>query len=237
MAHNKLRIKIYNYLIMNKLIVENDISSKRRLCILLDNGHGTRKYTKGKCSPDKRIYEGEWNREFVKLLQQELNRYKIDTMVLVPEDEDVSLSERVNRANEYTKQLKADGIDTLLISVHINAAKSDSKYHDARGWTVWLYTSAGVKSRKAGQIFSAAAKKMKLTGNRVLPLLGYYTANFYILKHTVCPAILCENMFMDNKEDEAFLLSEEGKKTLIQLYINSILEYMNAYSYDSYNGN
>lgn len=208
-----------------------------KLCILLDNGHGTRKYTKGKCSPDKKLYEGEWNREFVKLLRQELNRYHIDTMVLVPEDEDISLSERVKRANIYTRNLKADGIDTLLISVHINAAKSDNKYHDARGWTVWLYTNASAKSRKAGQIFSSKAKKMGLTGNRVLPLLGYYTANFYILKNTVCPAILCENMFMDNKEDEEFLLSEDGKKTLIQLYINSILEYMNAYSYDSYNGN
>lgn len=208
-----------------------------RLCILLDNGHGTRKYTKGKCSPDKRIYEGEWNREFVKLLQKELNMRQIDNIILVPEDEDISLADRVKRANVYTRNLKADGIDTLLISVHINAAKSDNKYHEANGWTVWLYTNASAKSRKAGQIFSANAKKMNLTGNRVLSLLGYYTANFYILKNTLCPAVLCENMFMDNKEDEAFLLSDEGKKILIDLYINSILEYMNAYSYDSYNGN
>lgn len=208
-----------------------------RLCILLDNGHGTRKYTKGKCSPDKKIYEGEWNREFVKLLQEELNKYHIDNMILVSEDEDISLADRVKRANVYTRNLKADGIDTLLISVHINAAKSDNKYHEANGWTVWLYNNASAKSRKAGQIFSANAKKMNLTGNRVLPLLGYYTANFYILKNTICPAVLCENMFMDNKEDEAFLLSDEGKKILIDLYINSILEYMNAYSYDSYNGN
>lgn len=217
---------------MNKLIIENDISSKRRLCILLDNGHGTRKYTKGKCSPDKRIYEGEWNREFVKLLQQELNKYHIDNMILVPEDEDISLSDRVKRANIYIRNLKADGIDTLLISVHINAAKSDNKYHDARGWTVWLYTNASTKSKKAGQIFSSKAKKMGLNGNRVLPLLGYYTANFYILKNTVCPAILCENMFMDNKEDEEFLLNEDGKNYLIQLYINSILEYINTYYKD-----
>lgn len=200
-----------------------------KLCILLDNGHGTRKYTKGKCSPDKRIYEGEWNREFVKLLSKELNYRQIDNMILVPEDEDVTLADRVKRANEYTKQLKADGKDTLLISVHINAAKSDNKYHDARGWTVWLYTSASAKSRKAGQLFSSNAKKMGLTGNRVLPLLGYYTANFYILKNTTAPAILCENMFMDNKEDEEFLLSEDGKKKLIQLYITSILEYISSF--------
>lgn len=209
----------------------------KKLCILLDNGHGTRKYTKGKCSPDRRIYEGEWNREFVKLLSKELDRYSIDNIILVPEDNDISLAERVKRVNEYTRQLKEDGKDTVLISVHINAAKSDNQYHNASGWTIWLYTAAGSKSKKIGSIFSSNAKKMHLTGNRVLPLLGYYTANFYILKHTVCPACLCENLFMDNKEDEEFLLSEDGKKTLIQLYINSILEYMNAYSYDSYNGN
>lgn len=166
------------------------------------------------------------------MLKEELNRMQIDNMVLVYEDEDISLADRVKRANTYTRNLKNDGIDTLLISVHINAAKSDNKYHDARGWTVWLYTNASAKSRKAGQIFSANAKKMGLTGNRVLPLLGYYTANFYILKNTVCPAILCENMFMDNKEDEEFLLSEEGQKKLIQLYINSILEYTNTFYND-----
>ena len=200
-----------------------------KLCILLDNGHGTRKYTKGKCSPDKKIYEGEWNREFTKRLSKELDRHGIDNIILVPEDEDISLGERVRRANSYTESLKKDGKDSLFISIHINAAKSDNQYHNASGWTCWIYTNAGSKSRRIGQIMSSTAKKMKLTGNRFLPLLGYYTANFYVVKNTITPAVLCENMFMDNKEDEAFLLSEEGKETLIQLYITSILEYISSF--------
>jgi len=29
--------------------------------------------------------------------------------------------------------------------------------------------------------------------------------DFYILRHTSCPAVLTENLFMDNRDDVAFL--------------------------------
>lgn len=201
-----------------------------KIVFLIDNGHGTRAFTKGKCSPDRKIYEGEWNREFALILQKRLEELGIKSVLLVPEEKDVSLSNRVLRANTIAKNFKSNGYDTFLISIHINAAASDDKYHTASGWTVWTYVNGSSNSKKMGQIMSSVSKDMKLTGNRALPPTGYYTSNFYILKNTNMPAVLCENMFMDNKEDEEFLLSDAGKKQLLELYEISILKYIQNYS-------
>ena len=50
--------------------------------------------------------------------------------------------------------------------------------------------------------------------------------SFYILKHTVCPAVLTENLFQDNKEDVAFLLSPEGKKVIADIHVKGICKYL-----------
>lgn len=201
----------------------------KKLHILIDNGHGVN--TPGKRSPDERLMEWKWNREFAKLLSERLTELNISNELLVEEDKDISLKNRCDRANITYKALKCKDIDTLFISIHVNAAAGPS-WHNARGFTCWIYTKAGSKSVRLGQIFSKNSKEMKLTGNRSLPATGYYTANFYVVKNTLMPAILCENMFMDNQEDVEFLLSAEGKKKLIQLYEVSILDYMKEYSYE-----
>lgn len=48
--------------------------------------------------------------------------------------------------------------------------------------------------------------------------------NFYLLKNTICPAVLIENLFMTNKEDYKTLLSEEGQDKLTRVIVNSIKE-------------
>ncbi|MBO5816007.1 MAG: N-acetylmuramoyl-L-alanine amidase [Bacteroidales bacterium] len=46
--------------------------------------------------------------------------------------------------------------------------------------------------------------------------------NFYILRHTHCPAVLIENFFMDNKKDLAYLLSQEGRRDILETIIDGI---------------
>lgn len=50
---------------------------------------------------------------------------------------------------------------------------------------------------------------------------------FFILKHTYCAAVLTENLFMDNREDCAFLLSDAGRKAIIGLHVDGIVAYLN----------
>ena len=46
---------------------------------------------------------------------------------------------------------------------------------------------------------------------------------FYILKNTHCPAVLTENLFMDNEKDCKFLLSPEGIETITALHVDAII--------------
>lgn len=50
-------------------------------------------------------------------------------------------------------------------------------------------------------------------------------SDLYILRHTSCPTVLTENLFMDNLDDYNFLLSEEGRQAIVDLLVDGILSY------------
>ena len=51
-------------------------------------------------------------------------------------------------------------------------------------------------------------------------------ADFYLLRNTNCPAVLTENLFMDNPADCALLLTEEGQQSLVDLHVDGICAYL-----------
>jgi len=189
--------------------------------ILIDNGHGYD--TNGKCSPDGRLREYAWAREIAKRIEAELRKRGLDVQRIVTEERDISLTERVRRVNNICKQVGAKNV--CLVSVHVNAAGSGG-WRTARGWSGWVYTRSSANSQRLAQLLYAEAEKRGLQGNRSVPVSRYWTANFYILRYTDCPAVLTENLFQDNKEDVAYLLSEEGKQTITDLHVEAILKYI-----------
>lgn len=198
----------------------------KKLAIILDPGHGAD--TKGKRSPDGRLLEYRWNRDFTRRLAAALMRRGLDVYVTVDEENDISLTERCNRANSLDGRLKNEGYDTVFISVHVNAAGSDGRWRDARGCTSWVYTNAGQRAKLLGSIYGRNIIDMGLSGNRYIPDCGYFKADFTVLKKTVMPAVLIEHCFQDNKEDVDFLLSDKGVERLIKLHENSIFNYVNT---------
>ena len=191
--------------------------------ILIDNGHS--RQTPGKRSPlfddgVTRFYEWEYNRKVARELHMRLCREGICNVLLVPEDDyDVPLTERANRANKYGK----DG--NLFISIHCNACGDGKEWNNARGWCV--YTSKGnTKSDKIATVFWNEARKV-LPGDVSLrkdttdgdPDIE---ANFTVLVKTQMPAILTENLFMTNKDDVRFLLSDKGFDAIVTLHLNAI---------------
>ena len=66
--------------------------------ILIDNGHGIQ--TKGKRSPDGKLLEYAYTRELARQVVKILKSRGYDSELLVPEDDDIPLSERVRRINE-----------------------------------------------------------------------------------------------------------------------------------------
>lgn len=100
----------------------------------------------------------------------------------------------------------------------------------ARGWEAW--TSIGqTNADKLAECLYTSAERM-LPGMKLRKDLSDgdpdKESGFYILKHTVCPAVLTENLFQDNKEDVAFLLSEKGKQAITGLHVEGIIKYIES---------
>ncbi|MDY6249513.1 MAG: N-acetylmuramoyl-L-alanine amidase [Bacteroidaceae bacterium] len=190
--------------------------------ILIDNGHGSN--TAGKHSPDKRLMEWKYTREIATALLARLKNAGFDAERIVTEDTDISLQERVRRVNAVCKKYGAGNV--VLISIHNNAAGGGGgKWKTATGWSGWVYTKASARSRMLAQLLYAEAEKRGLKGNRCVPKEKYWTANFYILKYTACPAVLTENLFQDNRQEVDFLLSPEGREQIISLHFDALKAY------------
>ena len=65
--------------------------------ILIDNGHGLD--TPGKRSPDGTFREAIYTRQIAQRIVSDLQDRDYDAELLVPEDDDISLIERVRRVN------------------------------------------------------------------------------------------------------------------------------------------
>lgn len=198
----------------------------KNLLVIIDNGHGVN--TKGKCAPDKSLYEWEWTREIALHLYKQLTLNGIESILLVPEDTDITLSERVKREKNITIQAKKASRETCLISIHIDAAGKDDKWKTARGWSVRVSPESSEKSKKLAQLLYAEAEARGLQGDRYVPKEKYWIGDYTILNNTSCPAVLTENLFQDNKEDVEYLLSEKGKLEIVDLHFDAIINYMNS---------
>ncbi|MBD5217502.1 MAG: N-acetylmuramoyl-L-alanine amidase [Bacteroidales bacterium] len=194
------------------------------ILVILDNGHGDPPLTGGKCSPDKRLLEYYWAREMVQRIANKLKALGIKVHILVPETADIKLNVRTSRANALCKQYGAK--KCVLVSVHINAA-AGTGWHNATGFSGWIAPNASANSKRLAQLLYAEAVKAGLKGNRSVPASKYWVGNFAIVRDTNCPAVLTENLFMDNKQECEYLLSEQGKETLAQLHVNALVNYIN----------
>lgn len=186
--------------------------------VIIDNGHGAD--TPGKCSPDGNHREWEWCRKAAAALAQRLSDNGIASVLLVPENDDISLAERAQRANSM-----ALGRNAVLVSLHNNAAGNGTAWHTANGWCAFVCRQAGADARRLATLLAAQAYSASLKGNRTIPPCGYLEANFAILRRTLCPAVLTENMFQDNRADVAFLASQQGFDTIINVHLNALTQY------------
>ena len=192
--------------------------------ILLDNGHGIE--TPGKRSPDGKFLEYQYNRLIASRVTAELLDCGYDASLLVPEISDVSLAERCRRVNAVCDEVGASNV--ILVSIHVNAAGSDGKWHFASGWSA--YTTPGITRADmlAYDLYEAA--KRYLVGQKIRLFNGPkepdFESNLYLLKHTKCAAVLTENMFQDCLSDVAFLQSHSGMEAITMLHVEGIIEHL-----------
>ena len=190
------------------------------MIVLLDSGHGALingvYQTPGKRSPvwddGSQLFEGEFNRAIVCGIIQRLTNMHINYVVITPEHEDISLGERVRRANKY------DPYSSFFISVHSNAGGG----HGSE-----VFTSPG--QTKSDKIATVVGEEFK----RIFPSKRLRTdfsdgdldkeKRFYVLTKTKMPAVLTENFFMDNAwECKNILMTQNGRNKIIEFHVSAI---------------
>lgn len=195
--------------------------------IILGTAH--LKSTPGKCSPDKKFYEYKYSREICKALKAILTDMGYKVFIDI-EEEDKKLNQsqelqlRCKIVNDLHKKYK----NCIYISIHVNAANSDGKWHNATGWEA--YTSIGVTAAdKLATCLYEAAKK-NLIGKKIRTDYSDgdpdKESSLYVLKHTNCPAVLTENFFQDNKQDIEYLNSDIGFHQILRTHVEGIVNYI-----------
>lgn len=215
--------------------------------VILGTAHG--KNVGGKRSPDNSLEEYRYSREIVNRLRTALEARGCVVYVDMPEDvvplpQQQELRLRCSYVNNLCKKYGKD--KCLYVSIHVNAAGGEGKWMLAGGWCVYTSKGTTVSDNLAERLYEAAEKHLsgyaeimeegKKDGSYSSKQTPIRTdksdgdkdmeADFFVLKHTACAAVLTENLFMDNKRDVSFLLSEKGKQSIVALHRDGILNFI-----------
>lgn len=199
---------------------------------ILDPGHGgmvNKQYvTAGKRSPKfddgSVLFEGVNNREIVSMLIKAMEAEGIKCIDIVASQQDVALTTRVDRANNLSRSKPC-----IYISIHSDANGDGIAWDKASGLSV--YTSEGDTGKSddfAELVINELQENFKDTVKwRTESSDGDKDKeeNFYVLKNTNCPAILCELGFHTNKEEATKMLSIEWKNKVVLSIIYAIKKF------------
>lgn len=190
----------------------------RPILIILDAGHGIN--TPGKRSPvwpdGTQLFEYKFNRDVVKKIVEFLKSENINYHVLVPEDDDISLSERCRRVNAIYD--KTNG-KCILFSIHGNAGGGEGFECFTSVGETYSDKIATILCEEARKEFSSDGFRMRFDYSDGDP---DKESDFYILKHTKCPAVLSENFFYDNEKECKLMMDEEFQRRIARIHVKTI---------------
>lgn len=239
------------------------MKKNRIIVIILGTAHLIS--TPGKLSPDGRLRECKYSREIIAEIKAKLEAYGyivfVDYEPLEPKPEWTAARKRLGyvkgeqaleldyRAQQVNSICKKYGKENCLyVSIHVNGAGDDGKWHGAGGWCAFTTPGKTKADSLAECLYDGAINNLKPyvdiidEGKR----RGDYTekqypfrmdktdgdsdleANLAVLRKTACPAVLTENLFQDNKCDVDFLLSDAGRHAIERLHIEGIIKYIES---------
>lgn len=195
-------------IIKDQMYQSRDIVIKSGSTIMLDAGHGGADVG----ATRNGIYEKDINLEIVKEIKKYLESKGVKVITTRDSDVRVSLEERVSKANLSTPD--------AFISVHVNATKNA----DISGVETHWYKS---NSRDLAKI---------VHNNLSLGVdgldRGTFQSQFYVINHTVMPAVLVEVGFISNCKERCDMMKLQRKNATVKSIGNGILLYL-AMNYEN----
>ena len=192
------------------------------ITIILDAGHGAA--TPGKRSPilnGKQLFEWQFTRELSKRIKATCDQLGIKCVQANTDDSDPALTTRANNINKIVRAEAEKSRQSLMISLHGNAAGNGSNWANASGWEVW----STVGTTKSDEFAKLMLKHFPI----IFPgkkLRGHKEKDFTLIYKCSCPCVLTENFFYDNKEDFELMMSEQGLQKITDLHIAAICDYV-----------
>ncbi len=199
---------------------EEESTHEPKFMWCLDNGHG--EDTDGKRSPlfddgETRFFEYEFNRDIVNRIIKQLDELGIKYFNVVPEITDISLEDRVARANQLETPL-----NKLFISVHSNAAPTDDEEDwappNTKGIETFFFRGSTSGMNLAAVMQKQLIKHTQWRNRKIKP------AGFFVIRNTAMPAILTENGFFNNKEEAALLMKDEVRQKIADAHVAAIMQ-------------
>ena len=187
---------------------------------ILDSGHGGLDangvyQTAGKrmVKDDVVFYEGVNNRDNVKRIIEGMEKEGLEAIDIINDWQDVSLSERVRRANELHR-----GRPCVYISIHSDANGNGKEWNSASGIGTYVYEKGSRASNDMAKYmhqelacnFSGIAKDRKIK-----------KCNFYVTRVTNCPAVLLELGFHTNKDEVKLIQGEDWKNRVVKSVVDA----------------
>lgn len=186
----------------------------------LDNGHG--EATPGKRSPafedGSRLFEFELVRDINARIMNRLDQIGVKYFNVVPETAgDISLTERVNRANA-----KPSNLPKIYLSIHANAFGSGD-WSAANGIETWYYETSSNGKRIASAFQKHLIQQTQWT-DRGIRFHTPKTRAFFVLRKTSMAAALTENGFYTNRVEAERLQTDAFRQRIADAHVDAILE-------------
>ncbi len=212
---------------IDPIIRKNSIPAKKVYHVLIDPGHGGKDQgTSGKSNKEKTIVLN-----LASKCATILRKYGYKVSFTRTSDKTLSLAQRTALA----KRLKPD----IFVSLHCNSASSSVTGIETFALALAGGSSSNGSKRKTGTYANKFNKEnIKLAYEIQKNLVsttkakdrGVKHAQFYVLNHATCPAVLVEAGFLSNKYEEKKLASSYYQNQLATGIVRGIVAYTKAVS-------
>ena len=186
--------------------------------VVIDAGHGGK--DPGKVGINEAL-EKDINLAIAKRLKSLLEQNDVLVVMTREEDKDLASEQSSNRKNEDLRarvKLLEEVQPALMVSIHQNSYPEA----DVDGAQVFYY-SGSEEGKQLGIMVQEHLKKELQDGNH---RVAKANKDYYLLKKSVCPAIIVECGFLSNPQEASLLATEEYQDKIVAGIANGVDKYL-----------